>query len=163
MTLKEKCIIAIPGWVYYCPLICFHLCLYRLKENTPSWLAPHDHAMIRRCINNTMSCKMVESLCLFIQLSDYWPFCPQGGRSPRSAEEKPLRLNKGVAHGTALGVYYGCLKFFRAYHANTIKWSCEDHVCNSPEISVISSHCSVLLQSLDNDKDLHSSAFPHRS
>lgn len=144
--------------MYYCPVICLYLCLYRVKENKPSWLASHDRAVIHSCIN-TMSCKTVESLCLFIRLLT---FNSQGGRSPRSAEEKP-EAEQDVAHGTTLGVYYGYLNFSSRYHSNTTRWSRQDHACTSPEISVASTHCRLLLQPLGDDRGLYSSAFPHRS
>lgn len=40
VNLKVKCIISIPRWE------CLYLCLYGVKKNMPSWLAPDDPSMI---------------------------------------------------------------------------------------------------------------------
>lgn len=108
LCLKVKCIIGMPGQEY------FYLCQYGVKKNMPSWLAPHDPAMICsikwwRASTTLSSYRMIN---LFIL-----------------REEGHQGLQKKIVVGQwfslwncTMTILWSHSELIKTYHANAIMW-----------------------------------------
>lgn len=128
------------------PRFFFHLCLYRLRENIPSWLSPHDHAVIDSCINSNMSCIEVESLCPLSSYQVTKLFILPRKEGPQGLQRRCMWDWTKTSLRIHIAAYYGYLSISRVHYTNATRWSCEDHVI--AHLEVLCPLTAVFLRSL---------------